>query len=158
MRAGILTSWLPCPWDLNFVTKAKSKWSRTTSTGLLSVLSFQLPSLLFTCQQLCPEAMSLHSRLLLGCLTPHNYCKDDGVYMLVEPYWPLIWLLAYFFKDRKYRSVLMPLWMSKTIYFCKSCSQCLCFHEGSMHTFTHPSTSCHFTRCCWINRTFSKLF
>lgn len=81
----LLVSWHLdcCPLDLNFVAKAEPRSSRTSGTGALSVLSFQLLSSLFTCQQLCPQAMSPHSGLLPCCLILHNYAEDNSVYMRV---------------------------------------------------------------------------
>lgn len=48
--------------------------------------------------------------------TPQLLWRRWRLHPWSRPCWPLIWVLAYFFQDRKYRSV----WMSETIYHCKS--------------------------------------
>lgn len=138
----VLVSWHLdcCPLDLNFVSRAKPKSSRTSSISPLSVLSSQLLSSLFTRQQLCPWAMSLHSRLLLCCLTPHNYCEDDAVYMRVVALLALNLGSGLFFKTENIGQSLMSLWMSETIYHCESCNSSTMSLFSYRRTYRHPNT------------------
>lgn len=78
---------------LIFVVKDKPKSCRTSGTSLSS----QFLSSLFTCQQPCPGATSLHPRRLLCCLTHYTITvKTMPFTCVLQPYWPLIWVLAYF--------------------------------------------------------------
>lgn len=81
----VLVSWHlhRCPLDPHFVAQARPELSKLVVQGRLSVLSSLLLASIFTCQQLCPEGTCLHLGPLQCCLTPHNYCEDDGVYMHV---------------------------------------------------------------------------
>lgn len=95
------------------MVRAKPKSSRTSGASLSS----QFLSSLFTCQQLRPQATSLRARVARRLAITVRMMPFTCVSW---PYWPLIWVLAYF--SWKFRSVLMPLRVSGTIYHCKSCN------------------------------------
>lgn len=95
------------------MVRAKPKSSRTSGASLSS----QFLSSLFTCQQLRPQATSLRARVARRLTITVRMMPFTCVSW---PYWPLIWVLAYF--SWKFRSVLMPLRVSGTIYHCKSCN------------------------------------
>lgn len=111
----VLVSWHVdcCPLDPNSVVRAKPKSSRTSGASLSSWFL----SSLFTCQQLRPQATSLHARVARRLTITVRMMPFT---CMSWPYWPLIWVLAYF--SRKFRSVWMPLRVSGTIYHCKSCN------------------------------------
>lgn len=87
----VLVSWHVdcCPLDPNFVVRAKPKSSRTSGASLSS----QFLSSLFTCQQLRPQATSLHARVAQRLTITVKMMPFTCVSW---PYWPLIWVLAYF--------------------------------------------------------------